>query len=816
MACLLARVVFFTMLAGSYAIPPLCVGAVDGSITVCIGPDGTVSSISPLSASYDVNASTLLEDSVTDGPAVVSQAYSGGPITVVQSWRFANETRGGALVTDVYSAGSSTILWNVTVAGTSAAPWSVAIDTKVTFSPSAYEALKLWSAWDRGSSADFPKSWIDPLQPSDQLPSGWWDGMYLLGSARANRAKVPCDASDYISVPLATVVASDPASSVVGDSGFTVLLSPEDPPYDTCFLVQGSQLAYTFQRFHHRIWASGPPVLLHLQIAGHAADWRGGLGAAVDAFPEHFEPVNEEVFSCCAGTGSYSYYIGPLNESALEAVDYAVNWDLSGRFFPYMGMFLPPVPEGGVWLNDPEGTQPRANVTCASIGSWYRAMLTAGFTDLSYFNINEYGLNIVVPEPASAPAYDSSTAAGTCADTWQNASACLAEAFADALLTRSFSAVSGALVQSAIYSWQNAVVMDPGVPSYHSFLLEQLERHITCEDGFAGIVIDRSDWQDLYNLARDDGTSFLPEVIGAGFSGTAASLKLSYLAMTADLRAALSVSTATRQQAAAISTSPVPAGSGIMMMNTVGNARLDQLRWYDGTFSEGSAVNGVGILGAASPAILWTYNEGECCSSPEQAALFFQAQLYMGVCPMAPFPGNDHSIDPSPVAQTYYASYGPLFRAVASKVWVLAPHIVGVVNSTANGSSFAKVNAFAVPDTNGTDVDLVIPVVMGQAGGSVYLNVTGADRVWAPVARRRGRCSIHPAVHADCNHAGGAGGLLNSAVEYEYSVQWPGGSGTWEPLYSTTQPSAVVNVTLHVEGAAVVRIQRKASMSADF
>jgi hypothetical protein len=115
-------------------------------------------------------------------------------------------------------------------------------------------------------------------------------------------------------------------------------------------------------------------------------------------------------------------------------------------------------------------------------------------------------------------------------------------------------------------------------------------------------------------------------------AGTAASLKLSYLAMTADLRAALSVSTAMRQKAAAISTSPAPAGSGIMMMNTVGNARLDQLRWYDGTFSEGSAVNGVGILGAASPAILWTYNEGECCSSPEQAALFFQVHLECMYC----------------------------------------------------------------------------------------------------------------------------------------------------------------------------------------
>ena len=42
---------------------------------------------------------------------------------------------------------------------------------------------------------------------------------------------------------------------------------------------------------------------------------------------------------------------------------YALNWDLSGRFFPYAGQFLPPVQPGDVWLNDGEGTQPRANVS---------------------------------------------------------------------------------------------------------------------------------------------------------------------------------------------------------------------------------------------------------------------------------------------------------------------------------------------------------------------------------------------------------------------------------------------------------------------
>jgi hypothetical protein len=34
-----------------------------------------------------------------------------------------------------------------------------------------------------------------------------------------------------------------------------------------------------------------------------------------------------------------------------------VNWDLSGTFFPYEGMFLPPAAPGQPWENDPSGGQ---------------------------------------------------------------------------------------------------------------------------------------------------------------------------------------------------------------------------------------------------------------------------------------------------------------------------------------------------------------------------------------------------------------------------------------------------------------------------
>ncbi len=260
-----------------------------------MNPDGFISSVTPLGNAYDINASTVLEGSSPSGNVTVRQNMVDGPITITRSWLFDNSTCGGAHVTDILSPGATSILWNVTVAGTSALPWSVGIDTQLTFSPAAYNSLKLWSAWDRGSIAGFPGSWVDPLQPSDLLPSGWWDGMYRLGRLTEGvdeGSYVACAASDLITVPLASVISADPTAS---DVGFTVLLSPEDPPFDTCLSIQGSLRSFTFHRYHHRIWAAGPPVELHMEVAGHAADWRGGLGAAVAAFPDHFEPVNAEV-----------------------------------------------------------------------------------------------------------------------------------------------------------------------------------------------------------------------------------------------------------------------------------------------------------------------------------------------------------------------------------------------------------------------------------------------------------------------------------------------------------------------------------------
>lgn len=339
--------------------------------------------------------------------------------------------------------------------------------------------------------------------------------------------------------------------------------------------------------------------------------------------------------------------------------------------------------------------------------------------------------------------------------------------------------------------------MDPAEgSSYRAFMLEQLERHILYEDGFAGIIIDRSDWADFYNLDGDDGVSFVEGAAALpGETGVASALRVSYLQTIAELRAAM-VSAAARARA---STGATPYGAGLMLMNTLGNARMDSLRHYDGTFSEGNGVSGVGLLGLMSPAILWTYDTAECCSSAARADLFFQAQLYLGVQPMLPFPGNDHSLPWDPASIPYYLHYGPLLAALSTRVWALNSHIAAAVN--ASGIAAAKVNAFIALVDGGGDQALLLPVVLGAVpNGTARINCTAVDRAWQ---------SMHPALQARQRAAPSPAPAGAAAVNYVIDALLPG-AGVWTPLPTQLSPSFLLDVPL-ANGAALVRIRSVAA-----
>jgi hypothetical protein len=250
-----------------------------------------------------------------------------------------------------------------------------------------------------------------------------------------------------------------------------------------------------------------------------------------------------------------------------------------------------------------------------------------------------------------------------------------------------------------------------------------------------------------------------------------------------------------------------------MLMNTVGNCRIDMLRHYDGTFSEGHGVNAVGLLGARSPAILWTYTSSECCATPAAAASFLQHHLYMGVAPMAPFPGNDHAIAWDAGVAALYARYGAMFGALRGRVWALLAHIVTPSPAPQQGGSAPLVNAFVVPPppaaapaasaTAAAAASPSLVLVLALAGNATQwasVNVTGWDRAWGQQGR--------PA-------AAGAGAGAGAVQTYALETLAPGVGGAWQPLAALPSLacgsggaacSAVLSVPL-TEGCALVRVR---------
>ena len=82
-----------------------------------------------------------------------------------------------------------------------------------------------------------------------------------------------------------------------------------------------------------------------------------------------------------------------------------------------------------------------------------------------------------------------------------------------------------------------------------------------------------------------------------------------------------------------------------------------------------------------------------------------------GVYPMAPFPANDHSLQPGAWVDKQYLDYGPLLAPLKGKQWVLEPHCVEVKNQE------AKVNLFEVPG------GWVVPVTFGPPRGNVTVTL---------------------------------------------------------------------------------------------
>ena len=618
--------------------------------------------------------------------------------------------------------------------------WTSPLTTSVTFLEAG--GLKLWSPWDRGESKD-------ALAPSDGGFS-WWNGLYALGAVISRQDFV---VAEHVSI-------LDPTKEV----GLSFVGDPRDLPSPEAWMnltgKGGAQCTRplscrgpaSFSFSYHMLRLQ--PGVVHrrgLDIIAHPdSSWRTGLRWSVGQYTPFWGPTFPQAQAVVDGLGSYSSYLGNLTQPKWKQMAYQTSWDLSGRFFPYMGMFLPPMPsKTATWLNDPEGSQTRANCSYSSIDKYYAATQEETFATLSYFNVFEYGINIL-SDPAALPSKPASGLNGLNEANWQNATQYLRDNFPDAMVTEYACAYGSpcasrawASHRGAQYSWQKSVVVDPHVGlGYDVSLLSQVRRKLVQLPHFQGLVVDRSDWNQLVNLrpGADDGYTLVKDRVGYSF-------KHGYLQILAAVRKVLDAD---------------PTKPKVMLDNTLGYCWLPFMHPFDGSFSEGNHVNAVGLLGLRSTAILWTEN-GECCNPAKNPDQFFQRRLRMGVFPMAPFPLNDHSITPNPAADEYYVMYGPLFNALRNTTWVL-----DVANPIEVSPAVVKANAFR---GGRTGEQLLYPLMLGGNATSCLATLN--------------RLPLSPS-------------------NMEFAVLWPG--RTWKPVTAKAigEFSAQVNVTL-MKGCALLR-----------
>jgi hypothetical protein len=230
----------------------------------------------------------------------------------------------------------------------------------------------------------------------------------------------------------------------------------------------------------------------------------------------------------------------------------------------------------------------------------------------------------------------------------------------------------------AYFTWEDGLVTDCGEPAYRAFLLDQAQKHISLIPSSEGICIDRLDWLRMYNEERDVSISWY-------LDRPARSLVTSWK----DLMKYLA---------------PLMHKNDKVIFVNNHDKRIDLLKNTDGIFDEftyaGVPLNLTALLCINKPALGWTSDSGPIKS--EGADSFFQKYLYLGVYPMAPFPGNDHSIRPDDWTDNQYLDYGPLLALMKGKKWVLEPHCIKVIGD------LARVNLFRLTD------GYLVPVVFGK------------------------------------------------------------------------------------------------------
>jgi hypothetical protein len=535
-------------------------------------------------------------------------------------------------------------------------PWGTAIETHLKWPE--VKAAKFWTTWGDNNSSNIVDSmdssgmgWTDPVVPQPfREMQFWYGGHAMLGVG--------------FSVPIATIIEG------ANDSGVSLALSPEDTLIDLRLNADGEG-SITFSRLDNKI-SKERPVHFAMDLIAHEGDWRPGLGWMVKRYPHYFNPANPTADEV-AGGGAYTAFTGELDADKFKKMGFRVNW-LASFDWPYLGMYLPPVPEGTEWTSWYHKT-----TSTRKIDNYCRKMQANGFHVLCYFNVTEFGTGIKFPEPPSNVTNES--------DQWKDPNVFLYNKLGGAILF----GVDG----KPIWSWYDAVVVDSGDSAFQMFIVDQAERHVKEIPNCSGICIDRMDHLMRFNYRAEDGVTWLNVGVGP-----------------IDGRPARFLVNSWKETLSKIG--PIMHNAGKAIYGNATYKRLDVMRDVDGIFDEvgyfGFNLNQDSFLGVRKPVIAWTAESSQLRPDPDE---FFQRHLFMGAFPMVPYPENDHSILPDEWAERFYMDYGPLMDELRGRKWVLKPHVIEVEHAAAKANIFQTPKGFAVPATFGGKAASVTVIIRG-------------------------------------------------------------------------------------------------------
>lgn len=468
-------------------------------------------------------------------------------------------------------------------------------------------------------------AWVDPLVPQPLLD---YDKTYYFGALpwtlKNPQLGIVPEHENLCVIPMVTLI--NPSE----ERAYTIYQQLDDEIVDLEIRIENGSKIH-FRHLHQRLGDSRK-IAHTYHLIEHSATWRAGLAQITKRHPEYFYPSINHANEI-SGLGAYSTFGPNIDLAKMRAMGFGVNWKASFDF-PYMGQFLPPVEAGREWTGfhgDP--------VSITKMAEYAKKMRSEGFHVLNYFNVFEFG-TAMNNNPRTDIDYN-----------WQDPVRFFETNFPNAALK----AMEGEPVcngyeplrgSGAYTSWEGCVVVDPDNNDYTTFLIEQIQRHLDHIADSSGICIDRLDWTRLFNSDSDDGISFANNT-------KVKSMLVSWKRIIGRIA------------------SLVHSANKVVWVNNH-NKRIDTMLHVDGIFDEfsykGAALNTTALLTLFKPAIGWVANERQVLNDPDN---FFQRYLHMGVLPMAPFPGNDHALLPSPEVDTLYLKYGPLFKALIGCTWVL-------------------------------------------------------------------------------------------------------------------------------------------------